>query len=148
MATIVAAFVATITPAATTINTKEENVKMERNEIIRQMMPIPETLTPLICFHDDDGKDYYGDAISSGWSVFYVLVDDDYGGDIRFYIVDPEGSASCAEYGDVRLVANIRCPDCGQRMIPLMRHPGEGAEYRCICGNRIAGRSITALADL
>ena len=99
---------------------------------IRQLIPIPECLTPMELMENEEGNDVYAD--SSGY-VFYALLRDK---DTVFYSFstnDPQGEFA----GSVYLVQTVHCKNCGQRMavddIPAGSIPNRHQLiYRCPCG--------------
>ena len=100
-------------------------------EQIIQIVPVPDYLTPLLCF--DESYPAYVDATSQGWSVLYALVNDEEEGHVNFYCMDSFGGG---ELGDipVRLVPTVYCRKCGARMKPKAAYNLGPVEYTCICG--------------
>ncbi len=103
-------------------------------EIIKQLLPISETLTPMIRAGKAEGK--YTDASAEAKAVFIALMDDIvFGSYTVFYVVDSDGDGQFAEEGDVRLVPTVHCRACGQRMrAGTTPAKPDHVVYRCSCG--------------
>ena len=89
---------------------------MIMDDRIKQLLPVPEQLTPMIRV-GRDGRNYYTDAFTEAKAVFIALMDDIvFGSYTVFYVVDSDGNGEFAEEDDVRLVPTVYCRACGQRM--------------------------------
>lgn len=104
-------------------------------EIIKQLLPIPESLTPMLRA-GRDGRNYYTDASAEAKAVFIALMDDIvFGSYTVFYVVDSDGDGEFAEEDDVRLVPTVHCRACGQRMMAgTTPAKPDQVIYRCPCG--------------
>ena len=77
-------------------------------EIIKQLLSIPESLTPMIRAGMTEVK--YTDASVEAKAVFIALMDDIvFGSYTVFYVVDSDGDGEFAEEDDVRLVPTVHC---------------------------------------
>lgn len=107
---------------------------MEKTKI-RQLMPLPEVLTPMQRITDETGNEVFTDV--SG-SVYVAVVENDDGEtDVCHYVMDDGGTGSI---GFVLLKKTVHCKRCGQRMtiadIPVSEayNPHRSVGYRCPCG--------------
>ena len=98
--------------------------------MIKQMMPIPSYLSPMLHYVDEDGKEGFFDAISEGWSVMYALVEDERGERVTYYVMDQIGDGDVNDSA-VKLIPTRYCPKCRSRMVPVMKK--EHLEYKCSC---------------
>ena len=103
-------------------------------EIIKQLLPVPESLTPMLRAGKAEGK--YTDASEKAKAVFIALMDDIvFGSYTVFYVVDSDGDGEFAEEDDVRLVPTVHCRACGQRMMAgTTPAKPDHVIYRCPCG--------------
>jgi len=103
-------------------------------ETIKQLLPIPESLTPMLWAGKAEGK--YKDAFAEAKVVFIALMDDIvFGSYTVFYVVDADGDGEFAEEDDVRLVPTVHCRACGQRMMAgTTSAKPDHVIYRCPCG--------------
>ena len=76
---------------------------------IKQLVPVPDALTPLILFN---GNQEYVDAYSIGWCVFYSLEKD---GWVSACAV-PQDASDLWLDPTVYFVPTRYCPHCGARM--------------------------------
>ena len=106
---------------------------------IKQILPIPDSLTVLTHERNEISRWHYIDAIAKGETVLYALVTTEDGqNDILFYVGDYFG---CFELVDedsiisVLVTPTIHCRKCGKRMIAYTTHEDpECVRYRCSCG--------------
>lgn len=85
---------------------------------IKQLLPLPEGLSPMIRFDRKDGSKKYEDAQINGWSVLYALVRQGENDEVRFCLLDPNGDFELVEGTEVRNVPSVKCIKCGQKMTP------------------------------
>ena len=116
---------------------------------IKQLLPIPERLTAMLCLPDDDGRKCYFDAVSEGWSIMYALLEDDDEGDINICYIDPSGDWSIESGEDILFVPTVFCPHCGQRMIPHATYYDDRSNHRyeCTCGAVLDRGKVMAIAE-
>ena len=86
--------------------------------VIKQILPIPESLTAMIRCETENGKKYYFDANATGGTVLYALVEDGFGGALEFYTTDCNGIGELQEHDVdyVMLTPTIHCQKCGRRI--------------------------------
>lgn len=103
------------------------------NNEIKQIIPLPDNITPVISFHQDDGSQLWEDAARHGWIVQLALLADD---EIHPVYVTPDGDSEVDEnYTAVAFRPAIRCPKCGQKMWVLPhRSDYTRLDYLCPCG--------------
>ena len=108
---------------------------MIMDDRIKQLLPVPEQLTPMIRV-GRDGRNYYTDAFTEAKAVFIALMDDIvFGSYTVFYVVDSDGNGEFAEEDDVRLVPTVYCRACGQRMMAgTTPAKPDHVIYSCPCG--------------
>ena len=70
----------------------------EMDPVIKQILPIPESLTAMIRCETENGKKYYFDANATGGTVVYALVEDGFGGALEFYTTDCNGIGELQEH--------------------------------------------------
>ena len=78
--------------------------------MIKQIIPIPDTLTPVILVTQIDGTDLWEDATKNGTPVFLALTEDG----VLPYTIDSTGVGELG--GTVQYRPTIHCPKCGQKM--------------------------------
>ena len=84
----------------------------EMDPVIKQILPIPESLTSMIRCETENGKKYYFDANATGGTVVYALVEDGFGGALEFYTTDCNGIGdACQDLdGDGIIDIEDNCP--------------------------------------
>ena len=79
--------------------------------MIKQIIPVPDTLTPVILVTQLNGADLWEDAARNGTPVFLALTNED---EVLPYVIDSTG---IGELGDtVQYRPAVCCPKCGQKM--------------------------------
>ena len=121
-----------------------------KKEIIRQLLPVSELLTPIIRVKNSSGKSYYFDATADGWTVFYALLDDEeFGSYNQMYVIDShECIGELVDAQEVHLVPTVHCLKCGRRMFAgTTPEEPDHVVYRCLCGERLDSREISRIVS-
>ncbi len=101
--------------------------------MIKQIIPVSDSVTPVIKMAQDDGSQLWEDAAGHGWMVLLGLMTND---GIRPIYIDPSGDSDVADLCEaVAFRPTVRCPKCGQRMW-VQPHDSNYTqlEYPCPCG--------------
>ena len=115
------------------------------NTVIKQIISIPEGLTAMTRRENEKGNGYYFDAIATGETVMYALVEEDDICGLSFYAADCNGIGELEEYdaGYVKLTPTMHCQKCGRRMLATTTTKApERVIYRCFCGEILDKRII------
>lgn len=119
----------------------------ERDLRIKQLIPIPECLTPIQYF--PDAKCY---ADVSG-TVFYALLENQKDESIHFYSIDCLGAGDFDD-SEIQLERTVNCKNCGQRMVIEDIPFDDGGPgilcvdmtYKCPCGTKCIKRNRASVA--
>jgi len=111
---------------------------MSKHLKIKQFMQIPDNYTLLSITGDLEGKSYFWEPLTEGWTYFQVLIDgrgedDDY---ITFYGIDQLGIGGVDE--GAKLIKKEHCTICNKEMKIhfLEERSNESLWYECTCGNK------------
>ena len=98
--------------------------------MIKQLIQIPDTLSPVIPIAQMDGTKLWEDAARNGMPVFLALTDDD---KVLPLVIENTGEGTLDLPVECRQA--IHCPICGQKMW-LAPHADttEPLVYECPCG--------------
>ena len=117
---------------------------------IKQILPIPESLTALTRRETSDGHKYYVDAIAGCETILYALINVDGIDGVEFYSADYYGIGELV--GDdptyVIMAQTAYCKKCGKRMVASTTpNAPERVRYRCICGERLDRKDLCLWED-
>ena len=98
--------------------------------MIRQIIQVPENLTPVELITQEDGTELWEDTARNRNPVFLALTNED---EILPYVIDGTGVGMIDV--NIQFRPSACCPDCGQKMwIAPHKDLSEPIVYECPCG--------------